>query len=191
MTGREFIENEYIAPRNPFSLYLRDEFKAAGVTNKEIAELFPSKTGGVTGCVSNWLNGDNVITEEQYLTIRKHFGGEYLRGEYEELRREYEELRRPFNNELKITEVLKFRQQAEVTGKYKHPTQKAPKLTEALVLATGKKGGRAFVPFVGSGTELVECHKIGMNVVGCEIDPDYYKAAKERFENETAQGSLF
>lgn len=191
MTGREFIENEYIAPRNPFSIYLRSEFKKAGATNKEIAKLFPSKTGGLTGCVSNWLNGDNVITKEQYLTIREHLGGEYLRREYEDLRREYEDLRRPFNNELKITEVLNFSQQADVTGKYKHPTQKAPKLTEALVIATGKKGGRAFIPFVGSGTELIECHKIGMDVVGCEINPEYYEMAKERFDRETRQVAMF
>ena len=198
MTGREFIENEYIAPRNPFSIYLRAEFKRAGVSSREISALFPSKTGGLTGCVSNWLNGDNVITKEQYLTIRDHLGCKYLRREYEDLRREYEDLRReyedlrrPFNNQLKITEVLTFSQQAEVTGKYKHPTQKAPKLTQALVIATGKKGGRAFIPFVGSGTELIECHKIGMDVTGCEIDPEYYEMAKERFERETAQTAMF
>jgi hypothetical protein len=49
---------------------LRIEFENANVNNKEIAKLFPSRTGGLTGCVSNWLNGDNVITEEQYLKVR-------------------------------------------------------------------------------------------------------------------------
>lgn len=191
MTGREFIEKECIAPRNPFSIYLREEFKRACASNREISELFPSKTGGLTGCVSNWLNGNNVITREQYQTIREFLGGDYLRREYEELRREYEELRRPFNNVLKITDVLTFSQQATEIGKYKHPTKKAPKLTEALVIATGKKGGRAFVPFVGSGTELIECHKIGMDVVGCEIDTEYYRLAKDRFNRETAQRALF
>lgn len=191
MTGREFIENEYIAPRNPFSIYLREEFKRACVSNKEVSALFPSKTGGLTGCVSNWLNGDNVITYEQYQTIREFLGGDYLRKEYEDLRKEYEDLRRYFNNSLKITDVLKFSQQASETRNHKHPTQKAPKITEALVMATGKNGGRAFIPFVGSGTEIIECHKIGMDVVGCEIDTEYCRLAKERFDRETAQRSLF
>ena len=191
MTGRDLIEREYIAPQNPFALYLRGEFKAAGITNKEISELFPSRSGGLTGCVSNWLSGANVITEEQYITIRGHLNGEYLRREYEDLRREYEDLRRPFNNELKTTEVLSFSQQSEVTRKYKHPTQKSPKLTEALVLATSRKGGMAFIPFAGSGTELIECHKAGMNVVGCEIDADYFKMAKERVDLATRQEQMF
>jgi len=198
MTGREFIENEYIAPRNPFSIYLKSEFKAAKVTNREISSLFPSKTGGLTGCVSNWLNGDNVITKEQYLIIKKHLNDEYLkkeyedlRLEYEDLRLEYEDLRRPFNNNLKVTEVLTYSQQASETGRHNHPTQKAPKLTEALISAVKKKGGKAFIPFSGSGTELIECHKAGMSVVGCEIDKDYYDAACERFKAETAQEALF
>ena len=191
MTGREFIEKEYIAPKNPFSIYLTSEFKLANVTNKEIAKLFPSKSGGLTGCVSNWLNGNNVITEDQYLTIRSHLNNKFLRKEYEELRKEYEELRRPFYNEIKITEVLSFSQQSEETRRHKHPTQKAPKLTEALVRVVGKLGGTAFIPFAGSGTELIACKNIGMNVVGCELDTDYFKAAQARFNNETKQAAMF
>ena len=198
MTGREFIEQEYIAPRNPFSIYLKSEFEKAKITNKEISKLFPSKTGGLTGCVSNWLNGDNVITEGQYLIIKNHLNGEYLRKEYEDLRKEYEDLRkeyedlrRPFNNALKLTEVLTFSQQSAETSRYKHPTQKAPKLTEALVSATVKKGGKAFIPFMGSGTEVIECYKYGMEVTGCEIDEDYYLAACKRYMDETAQETLF
>ena len=63
-----FLKN--FKTKNPFSKYLKEQFKKANITNKEISKLFPSKTGGLTGCVSNWLNGDNVITKEQYLKIR-------------------------------------------------------------------------------------------------------------------------
>src|SRR5690606_3533604 len=66
-----------------FGDYLRAEFRAAGVTNKQIAALFPSRTGGLTGCVSNWLLGLNVPTAEQYETIRAFLNGDYLRREYE------------------------------------------------------------------------------------------------------------
>jgi site-specific DNA-methyltransferase (adenine-specific) len=191
MTGREFIEAEYIAPKNPFSLYLKDEFKKSKVTSKEISGLFPSKSGGLTGCVSNWLNGDNVITKEQYLKIREYLNGEFLRKEYEFLRKEYEELRRPFNNGLKLTDVLTFSQQSSETSKHKHPTQKAPKLSRALIQTIGKKGGRAYVPFMGSGTETIECFNFGMDVVATEIDKDYFEAAQARFKKETAQLAMF
>jgi len=190
MTGREFIEQEYIAPRNPFSIYLRDELKRARVTSREISALFPSKTGGLTGCVSNWLNGDNVITKGQYLKIREFLNGEYLRKEYEDLRKEYEDLRRPFNNDIKLTEVLTYSQQSSETSDHSHPTQKAPKLTDALVRVTGKKGGKAFIPFMGSGTEVIACHSFGMEVVGIEIDEDYFNASIKRITEQTAQLDL-
>ena len=190
-TGLERVMDEHINPKSPFAKYLREEFKRAGVKNKEIAALFPSKTGGLTGCVSNWLNGENVITEEQYLKIRKYLNGEYLRAEYEDLRAEYEDLRRPFNNDLKLTEVLSFSQQSAETSKHNHPTQKAPKLTDAIVRVTGKKGGKAFIPFMGSGTEAISCYNFGMEVHGCELDEDYFNAAKVRIDHETAQIDMF
>lgn len=115
-TGWERVMKEKIKPRHPFANYLKSEFERAGVTAKEIAALFPSRTGGLTGCVSNWLNGDNVITKEQYLKIRSYLNGEYLRAEYEELRAEYEELRRPFDNFLGLTDILKFSQDASWTA---------------------------------------------------------------------------
>jgi site-specific DNA-methyltransferase (adenine-specific) len=204
-TGLDRVMEEHIHPKSPMAKYLRDEFKRANVANKEIAKLFPSKTGGLTGCVSNWLNGSNVITEEQYNTIREYLNGEYLRKEYEELRKEYEELRkeyeelrkeyeelrRPFNNYMKLTDVLKFSQEAHITGKWNHPTMKPPKLCSAIIRTCSKKGMNMLVPFGGSGSECIEGHHAGLNVVASELCPEYYAMAKERIKQETAQMSLF
>ncbi|MCP4343884.1 MAG: site-specific DNA-methyltransferase [Desulfobulbaceae bacterium] len=203
-TGLERVMEEHINPKSPIAKYLRDEFKRAKVTNKEIAKLFPSKTGGLTGCVSNWLNGQNVITEEQYLTIREHLNGEYLRKEYEylrkeyeelrkeyeELRKEYEELRRPFNNYMKLTDVLKFSQQAHITGRWKHPTMKPPKLCASLIRTCSRKGMNMLVPFGGSGSECIEGFHAGLNVVSSELDKEYYEMAQQRITEETAQLSF-
>ena len=198
MTGTERIIEEHIKPRHPFALYLRDEFKLAGVTNKEIAKLFPSKTGGLTGCVSNWINGDNTPTEDQYLTIRNYFNGkylnreyEYLRKEYEDLRREYEDLRRPFNNLMKLEDVLEFSQESHITKHHKHPTQKSPSLCRAIIKTCSKSGQTAFIPFCGSGTEVIECIKAGLIVTGSELDKDYFEAMQKRIKLETAQQDLF
>jgi len=43
------------------------------ITQKEIAILFPSKTGGLTGCVANWELGFNIPTIEQFNLIRDTF----------------------------------------------------------------------------------------------------------------------
>jgi len=44
-----------------------------GITQKEIAKLFPSKTGGLTGCVANWEIGYNMPTPKEFTTICRHF----------------------------------------------------------------------------------------------------------------------
>ena len=44
-----------------------------GVTQKQVAALFPSKTGGLTGCVANWELGFNMPTPEQFNLIRDAF----------------------------------------------------------------------------------------------------------------------
>ena len=190
-TGLERVMEEKVKPRHPFALYMRDEFKKAGVKNKEIASLFPSKTGGLTGCVSNWLNGENTPTEDQYLKIRNYLNGEYLRKEYEELRKEYEELRRPFNNILKLEDVLEFSQESSITRNHKHPTQKPPQLCEAIIRTCSKKGQNMFIPFIGSGVEAISGFNYGLNVIGSELSEDYYKSACDRIKKETMQLELF
>ena len=107
------------------------------------------------------------------------------------MRLEYETLRRPFNNSLNLTELLIFDQPLSGSNKSDHPTPKAPKVTEALVRTSMRVGGSAFIPFMGGGTEVIECHRAGMTVTGCELDEDYYKAAKARFDKETSQAVLF
>ena len=191
MTGWERVLEEKIKPRHPFANYLKSEFERAGVTAKEIAALFPSKTGGMTGCVSNWLNGDNVITKEQYLTIRHYLNNDYLRAEYEELRAEYEELRRPFNNFLSLTDVLKFSQDAYRNGDFEHDTKKPEKLTRALLLTCSRENDLVVVPFAGSGTECAAAAKEGRRYVGFDIDAKHVATAMRRCTEIRKRPELF
>lgn len=188
-TGGELIFEQFLKPKNPFSKYLKIEFKKAGVKNKEIAKLFPSKTGGLTGCVSNWLNGDNVITEEQYLKVRQYLKNKFLLKPYEELRNEYEELRRPFNNERFYGDVIRIPNYE--TGKYAHDTIKPEKLTRELILVSSRKNDLILVPFAGSGTECAMSAKENRNFIGFEIEEKYVKIANERIKEHTKQTKLF
>jgi DNA modification methylase len=187
MTGLEMITEEYIKPRNPFSLYLTDEFKKAKVTVKEIAKLFPSKTGGLTGCVSNWLNGDNVITEEQYLKIREYLNNEYLRKEYEDLRKEYEDKRRPFNNYLGLTDVLRFSRVHNAM----HPTQKPEDLTRSLILTCSRPNDFVVVPFAGSGTECAMAVKEGRMAIAYDTNLKYVEMSNKRIQRYINAPTLF
>lgn len=58
-------DNDFIELGN----YLKE--KRGDKPQKEISKHFPSKTGGLTGCVSNWEKGANVPTLEQYTTLKK------------------------------------------------------------------------------------------------------------------------
>lgn len=190
-TGLEMIIEKYIKPKNPFSIYLKSEFKKAKVTSKDVSKLFPSKTGGLTGCVSNWLNGDNVITKEQYLKVREFLNGEYLRKEYEDLRKEYEDKRRYFFNPLKLEEVLEFSQESHITRKYDHETKKPETLTRALIQTCSRLNDLVLVPFAGSGTECAMSAKEGRRFIGFDIEEKYCKIANERVKEHLRQTTIF
>ena len=195
-TGGELVFEQFLKPKNPFSKYLKIEFKKAKVTNKEIAKLFPSRTGGLTGCVSNWLNGDNVITEEQYLKIKEYLNNEYLlkpyeelKAEYEELKAEYEELRRPFKNALHLGDVIRLPNYE--TSDYDHDTIKPEKLTRILITTCSRENDLVVVPFAGSGTECAMSAKEKRNFVGFEITKKHADMSNKRIEAILKQPSLF
>lgn len=68
-----------------------------------------------------------------------------------------------------------------------HPTQKPVKLYQWLLSNYAKPGQRILDTHLGSGSSAIAAHYYGVDFVGCELDPDYYQAAKERFDRETRQ----
>jgi hypothetical protein len=56
-----------------FGPWFRKWREGNGITQKHVAALFPSKTGGLTGCVANWELGLNMPTPEQFNLIRDTF----------------------------------------------------------------------------------------------------------------------
>jgi len=83
--------------------------------SRQIAALFPSRTGGLTGCVSNWLLGLNFPTAGQYQKMREALSDGFLR-------REYDDLRRPFNltDRDQWGDVWRF----DIEKARQHPAQK-------------------------------------------------------------------
>jgi site-specific DNA-methyltransferase (adenine-specific) len=71
-----------------------------------------------------------------------------------------------------------------------HPTQKPVALYKWLLAKYAKPGMRVLDTHLGSGSHAIACHYAGMHLTACEIDPDYYHAACERIERETAQTAL-
>jgi site-specific DNA-methyltransferase (adenine-specific) len=111
-------------------------------------------------------------------------GYESLRLEYESLRLEYESLRRPFNNIKKLTDVMRYSQEVHITKNYIHPTKKTPSITRDILQTCSNTGEALLVPFGGSGTEIIEGLKLGLNTTGFEINPKYHKMICDRVHND-------
>ena len=77
--------------------------------------------------------------------------------------------------------------QVEVEGERIHPTQKTIHLYTWLLTNYAKKGQRVLDTHLGSGSSAIAAHYFGVDFVGCELDKDYFEAAKARFDMATKQ----
>lgn len=184
--------------------YLVLEFNRANVTRKQVAALFPSATGGFTGCVSNWVLGHNVPTSDQYQKMRDLLnaqGGSYLersyaeiqeqcddvRREYEALRhqydsqkRDYEANRRPFNASpfAPYTDVWTFATVQHYDGK--HECEKPLALMRHIVTMSSRPGDVVLDCFCGSGATLDAARREGRRYIGCDMSAHWAAYARKR-----------
>jgi len=59
-----------------------------------------------------------------------------------------------------------------------------PQIPHQLMLRYTKKGDWILDPFVGSGTTLIECRRLGRNGIGVDINPEVVEKAKQLIEKE-------
>lgn len=198
--------------RAVFGDYLSAEFERSGVTRKEIAALFPSASGNLTGCVSNWVRGYNCPTLEQYQAIRAHLGSGFLQKDYAELRSEYDavrpdlsalreefshlqdkfdELRRPFKLDANLQwgDVWDFDPPAPNSGK--HPCEKPLSLLRHILNVSTKPDALVLDAFMGSGTTGEAALKMGRQFIGIERDPHWFSIACKRIDQAQRQGDFF
>ena len=71
-----------------------------------------------------------------------------------------------------------------------HATQKPVKLYQWLLKNYAKPGDRILDTHGGSMSSAIACHYAGHDFVGCELDEDYIKAARQRFDEQTKQIAL-
>lgn len=74
------------------------------------------------------------------------------------------------------------------TGNEHHPTEKPVGLMKAVI---GWTKGIVCDPFMGSGTTLVACAKMGRAGIGIELDPEYFEIACRRVEEAYRQPDMF
>ena len=72
-----------------------------------------------------------------------------------------------------------------------HPTQKPLGVMEWCIGHLPDTAQTILDPFMGSGTTLVACQKLGRQGTGIELDPDYFDIACKRVDEATRQPDLF
>jgi site-specific DNA-methyltransferase (adenine-specific) len=72
-----------------------------------------------------------------------------------------------------------------------HPTEKPVELCSLYIGNSTERGETVLDPFMGSGTSLVACAKLGRKGIGIELEPKYFDIACRRVEAAYKQGDLF
>jgi len=72
-----------------------------------------------------------------------------------------------------------------------HPTQKPVDLYRWLLQNYAEEGQTIFDSHLGSGSIAIACDDMGFDLVGLEIDKDYFDKANKRIELARRQQSLF
>jgi len=72
-----------------------------------------------------------------------------------------------------------------------HPNEKPVNMVRHFLDLHSKDGNTVLDPFMGSGTTLVACAKLGRKGIGIELDPDYFDIACRRVEEAYRQPDLF
>jgi site-specific DNA-methyltransferase (adenine-specific) len=72
-----------------------------------------------------------------------------------------------------------------------HPTQKPVKLYRWLLINYAKEGDKILDTHLGSGSHAIACHDLGFDLTACEIDKDYFEAARKRLKTHKMQLKLF
>ena len=76
-------------------------------------------------------------------------------------------------------------------GKRFHPTQKPIQVMVEAIQWAAKDARTVLDPFMGSGTTLVACAKLGRKGIGIELDESYFDIACRRVEEAYRQPDMF
>lgn len=151
----------------PFSRIMKQKMEELNLTQIDIAKLELSKNGKITGWVHNKLKGIQIPTREQWNKITKLFN---IENKYDELLLQYNKERYVFNLPTGITDVWDF---TIDKIRYGHKTQKPLDICNRIITSSSNENDLVYIPFAGSGSEIVSCILNNRRYLATETNKDY------------------
>jgi site-specific DNA-methyltransferase (adenine-specific) len=161
--------------------YFMLELEKSGFTVQELEEQIPNYSA------HHWFRYSSdyrIPTSENYRRLQEITG--CFQRPYEEINAEFAKEKNnlcTFNAGVLSSDVV----YAKLEEDRVHPTQKPVALYKWLLDNFAEKGDKIIDTHVGSASSLIACYDRGFDAWGYEIDPVYYKDAKERLDAEMAQ----
>lgn len=173
--------------RSPFGQFLRHAREEAGLTMHQLTARIGAH-GKVNhgGAVSNWEDGRNTPSREQYDNICKAL----LDTGRLKTMPPYEDVIRVFNMDASkdFTDVWSFQSVRPYKGK--HPAEKPAALLEHVISATTYMGDIVLDCFGGSGSTALAALKLKRRTVIIEIDPAWTAKIALRVEEFCAMKAM-
>lgn len=169
----EYLDFVHSAPVG-IGEWLRVHRERGGLTLRDVAAHFPSRTGGITGCVTNWEREFNRPTPDQWWKLKETLG--------------FDDRYDAVMTTVRAVERQVFDGKPRAIARNHHPTVKPVSLMRWLVRLITPPDGLVLDPFTGSGTTGIAATLEGRRFVGIEKEAEYVEIARRRIAH--AQPSL-
>jgi DNA modification methylase len=198
-----------------FANIMLENMQRMGLKQNDVSKLELSRTGGMTGWVTNKLNGSQLPTAEQWGKICEMFD---IENQYHEILKRVKRV--TYNLDLNNTDMIcsnkgKSGSLGHLSSEGKrdsytqtktgypksilrydrenglHPTQKPVALFEYLIKTYTNEGDTVLDNCAGSGTTGVACQNTKRNFILMEQEQKYVDIIEQRLANNASQNSLF
>lgn len=155
---------------DPIHNCLQEGVKPFKLKMKDINKLWGHpENSGIAGHYFRDKSQPAFITEEKYNQLINH--GCKFKYTYNQLKEMYESKRIKFNLPQGVTDVWEIDFYKD--DKWGHSTQKPMQLCDRIVDASSNEGDLIYIPFAGSGSEIISCINKKRNYIATETKIDY------------------
>jgi len=173
----------YSTACEPLITYFRDALAKTELTQAQVDKHLGKQMSGHWFGRSQW----RLPSQKDYTQLQALLGDSLYR-DYDTLVSQRDELLRSkshgysrifnvdgsvFNTDMWICQPVQYYEG-------KHPCEKPQVLMQHIIETSSREGDTVLDPFVGGGATPVAAKALGRHFIGCELDDEYVKQARER-----------